>query len=494
MFPDATKAVDRVKRGIATHEKIAIFGDYDCDGVTASAQILRCLKRHGADPILRLPHRVHDGYGLRPKHIDEFLATGITLLMTVDTGISAHEALIHAKEHGMDVIILDHHHMTTVPEAFAILHPALAPTFPEPHPAAAGVAFLFVHAMEGADWADRDTDLVLAMFGTVADLVPMAGFNRRLVQEGLVALRRLPEGPIKHLVDSIAKGKPLTSIDIAFRIAPRINAAGRMADPMLALHALLEGGQPLKDLETLNVSRQEQTVQSIDHALLQLSPGGDLSSDALPAFLAVADPSYSPGIVGLIAGKLTERFGRPSMAVHINDEKGTASLRSPDSYNIVEGLTRISDLLMDFGGHAQAAGCSFAIADLPAIRTAMENDIREHVSTELLVPSLKIDAAIVAESITTNLIRSLHQLEPYGQGNPEPLFLVRNAAMTNTRRVGSDHKHLQAIVGNSKLIGFGMGDWDIHVGMPLDLVCRLGIDSWNAKEVPQLFLVDARQA
>ncbi len=494
VFPDAMKAVERVRSAISRDEKIAIFGDYDCDGVTASAQILRALRRHGADPLLRLPHRVHDGYGLRPKHIDEFKAAGITLLITVDTGISAHDALTHAKDAGIDVIILDHHHMTSVPEAFAILHPALAPDFPPPHPAAAGVAFLFVHAMEGADWKDRDTDLALAMFGTVADLVPMAGFNRRLTQEGLRALRRLPEGPIKHLVESIGKGKPLTSIDIAFRIAPRINAAGRMADPMLALTALMEGGGAMKELEGLNVSRQEETVYAIDHALKQLSTDGNTMIDTLPAFLAVADASYSPGIVGLIAGKLTERFGRPSMAVHIHGDIGTGSLRSTENYNIVEGLTRISGLLTDFGGHAQAAGCSFPIRNLPAIREAIDADIRHSVSSDHLVPHLKIDAAIAARAVTTNLVKNLHQLEPFGQGNAEPLFLIPHASLTNTRRVGSDGKHLQALVEGSKLIGFGLGDWEEYAGISMDLVCRLGIDSWNAKEVPQLFLVDARRA
>jgi single-stranded-DNA-specific exonuclease len=492
VFPDAIKAVARVREGIARQEKIAIFGDYDCDGVTASAQLLRCLQRHGADPVLRLPHRVHDGYGLREKHIDEFADTGITLLITVDTGISAHDALRHAKERGIDVIILDHHHWTTIPDAFAILHPGLAENFPEPHPAAAGVAFLFVHAMEGATWAERDIDLTLALFGTVADLVPMGGFNRRLVQEGLQALRRLPDGPLKQLVDAVGKGKPLTSIDIAFRIAPRINAAGRMADPMLALRALLEGGAPLKELESLNISRQEETVRCIDDAIRQIAPDGNTSHDHLPAFLSVADPSYAPGIVGLIAGKLTERFGRPSMAVHINGDLCTASLRSPACYNIVEGLERVSGLLTDFGGHAQAAGCSFPLQNLGSITDAMEADIRERVAPALLVPALHIDAVIDAKAITTHTILSLQELEPYGQGNAEPHFLVRNATMMNARRVGADGKHLQAMVGNSKLIGFGMGEWDLYANEELDLICRLGIDTWNGRMVPQLFLVDAR--
>ncbi len=492
VFPDTEKAVRRVKDAIARGEKMAIFGDYDCDGVTAASQILRCLRRHGTEPILKLPHRVDDGYGMKERHIDAFADAGVTLLITVDTGISAHDALARAKERGVDVIILDHHHWTVRPDAFAVLHPGLAPHFPEPHPSAAGVAFLFVTAMEGGAWEERDIDLSLALFGTVADLVPLGGFNRKLVQDGLIALRRLPDGPIKHFVDSIGNGKPLNSVDIAFRIAPRINAAGRMADPFLALTALMEGGEPLRQLEQLNVLRQEETARCIDHALKQLAPGGDPSLNSLPAFLAIADTSYSPGIVGLIAGKLTERFGRPSMAVHMNGNVCTASLRSPECYNIVEGLERHAELFTSFGGHAQAAGCSFPIEKLDAVTMAMEEDIRTHTESHQLIPHVKIDAILHAADISVETVVGLYALEPYGQGNPEPLFLVRNVRLNNMRRVGGEGKHLQAMVGTSKLIGFGMGDWDTHAAEPLDLVCRLGIDTWNDRVSAQLFLVDAK--
>jgi single-stranded-DNA-specific exonuclease len=494
VFPDAEKAVMRVRSAIDAHEKIAIFGDYDCDGITSTAQLLRCLRRHGTEPAVRLPHRMHDGYGLRPKHVDECATQGVTLLMTVDTGISAHEALSRARELGIDVIILDHHHWTIRPDAYAILHPDLAPDFPKPHPSAAGVVFLFLHAMENGYWQDRDTDLALALFGTVADLVPLAGINRTLVQEGLRALTRLPDGPVKRLVESVGKGKPLTSVDVAFRIAPRINAAGRMGDPMLALTALLDGGEPLRALEQMNTLRQEETARCIEHALEKISPDGDLSHETLPAFLAIADVSYSPGIIGLIAGKLTERFGRPSMAAHIKDDECTASLRSIGAYNIVEGLDRVSHLLSAFGGHAQAAGCSFPLAHFAELTRLLDADIVTKIDSTTLFPTLQIDAVIDANAITNAAVLSLAELEPYGQGNQEPLFLVQNARLTNLRRVGADGKHLQATVGNAKVIGFGMGEWERHAESELDLVCKLGLDSFGYKTVPQLFLVDARVA
>ncbi|UPA22684.1 DHH family phosphoesterase [Candidatus Peribacteria bacterium] len=489
VFPDTAKAIARVHAAIDARETVAIFGDYDCDGVTATAQMVRFFRRHGIEPIVRLPHRVHDGYGMREKHIAEFAEQKVSLILTVDTGVTAHDALKNATEKNIDVIILDHHHMQQPPDAYAVLHPDLATNFPAPHPSAAGVVFLFISAYEGAPWVERDIDLSLALFGTVADLVPLGGKNRKLVQEGLRALQRLPEGPLKHLVNTIGNGKPLASTDIAFRIAPRINAAGRMDDPTLALTALLDGGNALSHLETLNSNRQDETARCIEHALHTI---GETLDENTPAFLAVADASYTPGIVGLISGKLSERFGRPSMAAAVTGDTCVASLRSCPSYNIVEGLERIAHLLMDFGGHAQAAGCSFALRNFDAIAAALNADVRAHTNPDDLLPGLHIDAVIDVMSINTRLVLSLQQLEPYGQGNQEPLFLLPAVQLQNARRVGSDGKHLSATVGHCKLIGFGMGDLIGDVFQPLDIVCRIGMDTWNGKMTPQLFLVDAR--
>lgn len=492
VFPDITKAVTRLREAMQNDETIAIFGDYDCDGVTSTAQLVRCIRRWGSEPVVRLPHRVTDGYGLKPQHIEEFTQNNVSLLITVDTGITAHDAIAKANEKGIDVIVLDHHHWTVPPDAFAIVHPGFAPAFAPPHPSAAGVTFLFVQAMEGGHWPERDVDLALALFGTVADLVPLAGVNRRLVEEGLEALRRLPAGPVKDFVEMTAGDRRLTSVDIAFRIAPRINAAGRMADPTLALTALLEGGAALRHLGELNAQRQEETARCIEHALNILTENGDKLLTDLPAFLAVADETFAPGIVGLISGKLTERFGRPSMAVHMHGTEGTASLRSTPSYNIVEGLHRIAPLLTSFGGHSQAAGCTFPLAHLAAITDALNEDVRSRVETHLLLPSIGIDAITTVGAVTNNAIALLDRLQPFGQGNTEPLFLVRNVRLENVRRIGQDSRHLQATADHCKVIGFGFGEWDAHAKEPLDLVCKLGIDTWNGRMRPQLFVQDAR--
>ncbi len=488
VFPDALKAAARVHRAVGARETIAIFGDYDCDGVTSTAQMVRFFRRHGTEPLVRLPHRVHDGYGLKKKHIDECHAAGVTLLITVDTGINAHDAIMHARTLGMDIIVLDHHHFASVPPALAVLHPALAREsfFAKAAPAAAGVVWHFLHTLESRPWADRDIDAALAMIGTVADLVPLKGYNRRLVQEGLHALANLHETPLAELAQHIGSGTQLRSTDIAFRLAPRINAAGRMRDPLLALTALLEGGEHLRELEHLNTLRQEETRTSFDHALAAIE------ASPLQPFLAVADPSYSPGIIGLIAGKLTERFGRPSMAVHIAGTTCTGSIRSPAAYDLRAALDRIRPLCESVGGHRHAAGCTFALDNYFAITDLLCRDVEENVSGDMLLPALRIDATIDAANITSTLVAQLQELEPYGQGNPEPLFLVKNIMLDSIRTVGSDHQHVQAIVGNVKIIGFHLGHLAMDAKKPIDLVCRLGLSTWNGRTQPQLFVQDLR--
>jgi single-stranded-DNA-specific exonuclease len=472
-------------------ERIGIFGDYDCDGVTSTAQMVRFFRRHGTEPVVRLPHRVHDGYGLKPEQVDGFYAAGAGLLITVDTGISAADAIRRANELNIDVIILDHHHVPNVlPEAYAILHPALYGVA-LPHSSAAGVTFEFLHTLEGGDWQGRDEDLALATFGVIADLVPLLGRNRLLVREGLQAIHRLPKGPVRSLVEAVVEDTSrITSTDIAFRIAPRLNAAGRMADPMLALQALLEGGAYLEDLEKLNVQRQHETKIRWAEALKEFyAPVSEL-----PSLLSIASEAYQPGILGLLAGKLTEAFGRPSMAVHIKGKECSASLRSPPYYNIVEGLERCSALLTTYGGHAQAAGCTFKAEALPLLTRMLNDDIAQRVTLDELVPTLTVDGSLDPSQVTIQLCRQIAELGPFGQSNGEPLLLIPNTMITGIRRVGSEGAHLQAMLGQSKVIGFHMGHHAELAQAPLDLLCRIGIDTWNGRMTPQLSVADLRPA
>lgn len=490
LFPQAAMAAERLKKAIENGEEIGIVGDYDCDGITSTALLVRACRRRGLDPIVRLPHRIRDGYGLKPKMIEELAAAGVTLVLTVDTGITANDAVALAKKKGIDVIILDHHQpRDPLPEAYAIVHPALAPAYPEPHPCAAGITFEFLHAVEGEIWADRNEDMVLAMFGTVADLVPLLGRNRALTFAGINALRTLPKGPIRDLVESACGEKSVSSVDVAFRIAPRINAAGRMDDPRVALEALLEGGDALQRLEELNAARQSSTISCLRDVLTTI----EADDAVLAPFLVSASPDYPAGIVGLLAGKLTDQFGRPSMVAAVQGETATASLRSIDGYSVIDALERHATLFESFGGHAQAAGCTFALKNLPLITEALIADVRAMMGTELLVPSMRIDASLHPSSISVQLCNALSYLAPFGQGNPEPTFMIEHTELTGLKAIGDDAKHLRGNLGPHGLIGFNLGHLISRLEGPVDIACKVGMNEWNGRTNLQLMVMDIRK-
>ncbi|MDD5026009.1 MAG: DHH family phosphoesterase [Candidatus Peribacteraceae bacterium] len=487
------KTVERIRHAIAGHERVGIFGDYDCDGITATALVSRALAAKGLAPVVRLPHRVRDGYGLRITIIDEFLAQNVTLLITVDSGITAHDEVEYAQSHGLDVIITDHHHVPqAVPNAYAIVHPMLAPAIPLPHPSGAGIAYQLIRALNNNDTAPIDE--ALAMIGTVADVMELKGVNRAVVRRGLRALAQLHDHPLAHLVlQSGIRPEKLTSQDIAFRIAPRINAAGRMQDPSIAFKALLEGGEALALLERLNDERQNIT-DMLFKELLARWKATTVSAPAAPVLYAAIDARFPEGITGLLAGKLAEVTGRPSMVGTVRGELCTASLRSIPAYHVTEGLGRCQDLLLSFGGHAKAAGCSFLQKNGAALITRMSRDIAARVNEDELIPTLAIDAELPPTAPFLPIASALERLQPFGEGNAEPLFLLRGIRIESPRRVGTDGAHLQARIAGAKAIGFRLGRFMDQTTHPVDAVCKIGIDSWNGRREAQVIVEDVRVA
>jgi len=476
-------ALEMIRQAVAAKKRIAIFGDYDCDGITATALLVRYFRRQGLEPFIRLPHRVRDGYGLQKAIVEEFREAGIDLLITVDNGIRSVREIGLAKEYGIQTIVTDHHTPGEhLPPADILLHPALSGC-PLPHPSGAGVAFLLLSALEKDAWEEKPTDLVLAMCGTIADLVELRGYNRQLVREGLQALQRIENGPLALLREHT---RARTSTDVAFRIAPRINAAGRMGEPLRALEALLEGGSAIEDLDALNTLRQ-QDVQTL---YADVKRTMDLQSP----LLFTADASYPHGLLGLIAGKLTEETGRPSCVVTIERDSCTASLRSPACYHVTEGLTRCKEMLTRFGGHAQAAGCNFRREHLDALREQLTADIVQHTQAHDLTPCVQADACISPEQIHSTFCAALETLEPFGSGNPEPLFLLQNTHIDAMRSVGNTGTHLQCTIADTKAIGFGLSHLADSLREPVDVLCRLQTDTWNGYKQPQLVLEDVRLA
>jgi single-stranded-DNA-specific exonuclease len=490
LLPGMEHFVNRVTQAIEKKERVCIFGDYDCDGITSTVQMVRFFRRYGIEPRTRLPHRLHEGYGLKMSHIEELVRDRIDLLITVDTGISCVNEVAAARAAGIDVLIADHHHVgESMPDAVAILHPLLAPVFPLPHPSAAGVTRLAVLALEsslrGLLPDDDATDSALAAIGTIADLVPLSGVNRLLAEEGVRACQSLTLGPLALLLQQAGLDASCTSRDIAFRIAPRLNAAGRMADPSIALHALLGDPKAVNELDILNRDRQ----QIVQNHMKQLLPV--IEANITPMIFA-CNAEYSPGIVGLLAGKLTETFGRPSFVGAIKNGVCTASLRSIPGYNVTEALTRCADLLLHSGGHAQAAGCHLDASNLLELEARMNQDVRDRVLEEELVPTLSLDSELQPHSITMRLLDDLDKLEPFGQGNPEPRFLLTKTVLTDVRRVGGDGNHLQARIHGHKVIGFGLGHLADYTTAPLDVACRIGRETFRGQTFLQLYIDDLR--
>ncbi|TSC80593.1 MAG: single-stranded-DNA-specific exonuclease [Candidatus Peregrinibacteria bacterium Gr01-1014_25] len=491
-------AATRMRAALDAGERIGIVGDYDCDGITSAAQLVRCCRRHGCEPTVLLPHRVRDGYGLHPSHVAACIDAGVGLLIAADTGVTALAAIEATRAGGMDVIILDHHALPTqLPNATAIVHPALA-GLSEPHPSAAGIVYAFVRRVEGDTWIGEAEDRLLAALGTVADVVPLLGGNRALVRSALADIHRIDaDAPLALLVQRTLGGNgPLTAQDIAYRIAPRINAAGRMDDPHIALRALLGDAAALDTLEHLNAARQEQTEALLQDCDAAIAGAHD------QACVCIADARYPHGLLGLLAGKITERTGKPALVGTIHGGLCTASLRSPPGCDIIAVLRRCHERLLQgggggfssVGGHARAAGCTFHAEHFADVADAVHADVDALLPIDRRSPACCADVAIDPRLANAALARTLSTLEPFGEGNPEPRFLLCKVTLEHARLVGGDGRHLQAGLAGIGAIGFGLGRTLPHLTHAVDVIARLGINQWNGKERAQWIVDDLRSA
>ncbi len=495
LFAEMGRAVGRIQEAVSRKERVGIFGDYDADGITGAVQLTRAFRRRGIDPLVYLPHREREGYGLKQESIDSIARHNITLLITVDTGINAHEEIEYASSKGMNVIVTDHHVVTHGrPPAYAVLHPLVPSAFPNEHLTGSGVALMLVRALEQAEgndvWEGIEEDLVLAAIGTVADMGALKSENRTLVMYGLDCARRLPSSSaLKVLMDQARIDAPLmTSTDIGFRLAPRINASGRMADPRIAFDALLGDRDALRQLEELNNQRKILTQKLYQNLRAQVHE--DL-------FLCFASQEFPAGIVGLLSGKLTEEFGRPSMVASVRNGMATASLRSVSGISVIELLQekRILPHLLRFGGHSQAAGCTMKDASFPLVAKLLNDILRGRgLSREDLAPTLHLEGSLSREFLTMDFAKALFSLSPFGEGNPEPLFLIPNAELSMMRCVGNEDSHLSCLIFGKKGIGFGMGSMLQQLGTKIDLACHLSHQTWNGREEIQLVIKDIRKS
>jgi single-stranded-DNA-specific exonuclease len=427
------EAVARLKHAIETQEPVLIYGDYDVDGTTGTAILLRALKLLGARTGFHIPHRFTEGYGIQQPALERAVAEGYKLVVSVDCGIRAHEPLYWARDHALDVIITDHHlpdETEGAPPAFAVLNPnQVGCAYPDKHLAGVGVAFKLVHALfrEYGREAQVAAFMKVVAIGTVADVAKLVGENRTIVAIGLQDLARAANPGLKALIDvaGCGDGKGMTAYDLGFRLGPRINAAGRM-DAARAVVELfdtrdsVEARRLAEHLDARNEERKTVQQQIIDLALAELGNSTD-------AKVAVIEGSgWHRGVIGIAASKIAERLNRPCVVLSIDGEVAHGSARSIEPYHLLNGLTACADLFEKFGGHSHAAGITIRPERIAELRRRLNEHAASCLSEEDLEHSVTIDMELAPECVTFQLARELQALEPFGAANTRPVFATKN--------------------------------------------------------------------
>lgn len=513
LFSDMGKAVDRMAVAKEKKEKLAIFGDYDADGVTATALMHEALEDLGfAEVVPYIPGRQTEGYGMNEAAIEYLAKEGVSLIITVDCGVTNVAQVKRAKDLGVDVIITDHHYVPKeLPQAVAIINPHRENCgYPFADLAGVGVAFKFAAALYrkfAPDRADRLKWLLdLVAIGTVADCVPLVGENRVLARYGLVVLSKTRRAGLLEMFKvgriAIDENNIPDTQKIGFQIAPRINAAGRMDHASMAYDLLIEKdavkarGMAL-EIEDKNKSRQKVTTEIVREVRALAE-----NSFKDRKFILASNEHWQVGILGLIAGRIAEEFNKPTAVFQKQENECVGSFRSIDQVNIVEALEQCSDLLIRYGGHSQAAGAQVKHGNMEKFYEKLSGIIEKELEGKDITPAIGIDLEISAADIDWDLAEAINRLQPFGEGNEEPVFLMRNLAIADMKIVGNGTKHLKLSLRSQdspkifEAIGFRLGDnpSGLEIGDLVDIVFNLQEDEWNGNKKMQLNLVDIRRS
>jgi single-stranded-DNA-specific exonuclease len=509
LMKGVSEAVTRLLRAIDDGEPILVYGDYDVDGTTGTAVLLRALNLLGARTGFHVPHRFTEGYGIQQPALEKAWAEGYKLVISVDCGIRAHDPLYWARDTGLDVIITDHHlpdEGEGVPPAYAVLNPNQAGcTYPDKNLAGVGVAFKLVHAL----FRERDREsqvnsfLKIVAIGTVADVAKLTGENRAIVALGLQDLARATNPGLRALMEvcGCGDGAGMTAYDIGFRIGPRINAAGRMdaARAVVELFSTRDHAEAKRlatHLDARNQERQEVQRQIVALAIEELEAG---SHDPATSFVAViAGEGWHRGVIGIAASKIAERINRPCVVLSIEDEVAHGSARSIEPYHLLNGLTSCADLFDKFGGHSHAAGVTLKRARIDELRRRLNQHAGAHLTTEDLQPCISIDAELPTEKLSFELVAQLKDLEPYGAGNPRPTFLARNLCIVAEPRLIGD-RHLKMNVRGPQgrpleTIWWNGAEQATVLKNGVEMVYTVETSKWNGETFLQLSVQDVRAA
>jgi len=487
-----TKAKERVFEAIENEEEILVYGDYDADGITSTALMVSVLRELGASCDFYIPDRFTEGYGLHRKALERFHKQGFSLVITVDNGIANAIEADYAKTLGLDLIITDHHEVQEeIPEAVAVIHPALSTDYSFKHLAGVGVAFQFAHCL----LEEKPTNLLdLVAIGTIADLVPLIGENRIFASFGLKQLANTENIGLQALKQLCSLHGEVTARDVGFLIAPRLNAVGRLQNAKKAVDLLLtdsfeEAEDIAGQIQELNEERQQIVSKMVKEAERQVDEKDD--------FIILYDREWHEGVLGIAASRLANKFHRPVMMLAYKEEteelKGSA--RSIPAYDLFKNGMKIRHLFTKFGGHAQAAGMAFPFENLEEMKEQLNESIAKELTEEDFKPFIKVSASIEIGDITEDLIRQIALFAPFGMDNEEPIFHFAGRP-SQLRQIGQDKSHLKLQFVDKEhrveAIGFGLGHLYPFISpySELDIVGKLQINEWNGNRTPQALIED----
>jgi single-stranded-DNA-specific exonuclease len=499
-FKNMDRVVKRIREAKERGERVLVFGDYDVDGVTSSAILNSVLTQMGLDVIHHIPHRMTEGYGLNHEVADVAHQKGVKLLISIDCGITAFEEIETINGFGIDVIVIDHHEPSSkgVPNAYAIINPKQKDCpYPFKELASVGLAAKVSHALLGS--LNQDI-LDLVAIGTIADVVPLRGENRIFVKEGLGRINQTKNKGLFALLETAKiKDKKMSPYYIGFILGPRINATGRMDSAHKSLDLFLsqdwqEAYALAQVLEQHNSDRQKMQRDVIEEALLIVEKEGDLENQKI---IVLSKEGWHKGVLGIVASRLTDKYYRPSIVISVKDGVGTASARSIDGFHIHDALQDCAHCLENFGGHEGAAGLTIKAENIDPFRELINKIASERLEIKKLAPILLIDGEISFSQIDLSLIEAVNALEPFGEGNPSPIFCTTNLEVRGPAKVlGKDTLKFWVTDGGGvfSAVGFGMGKDILLVnsGKKIDLAYELIVDDWNKAPTPQLKIKDIR--
>ena len=504
LMKDMESATDRINRAINNEEKILIYGDYDVDGVTSTALLTTFLRQKTNNIFPYIPNRETEGYGVSVNGINEAIKKGISLIISIDCGIKALEEVEYAKSNNIDFIICDHHlPESQIPNAIAVLDPKRDDCkYPFKELCGCGIGFKLIQAL-CLEWGMNTQQLInyldLVSLATVADQVPLCEENRIITYLGLKQINKNPRPGIKALLSDF-KGDKISTSTLVFKVSPKVNAAGRMRHAALALELLmcekLEDTINLsKQISSINAERREEDKKTTEEALVQIK----LKEEESFSFTLVYNDNWHPGIIGIVASRLIEKYYRPTIVLTKRDQYYIGSARSIKGFDIYKALKKCSNLLEQFGGHKYAAGLKLHESKLELFKNEFEEFSNKNISEKQKIKTSIYDLEISLSELNFNFFKIIEQMGPFGPNNLKPIFCSRNCISTSqTRTVGKDNKHLQVYIKSKnkiyKGIAFGRGDIlnKINKSKGFDILYSIEQNSWNGNTELQLVIVDLK--